>query len=185
MISISDQLQLIPITLDDQEVLYTLMKRIYPPAYSHFWKDQGKWYIDTLYTHKNLKKELLEEGSYYYFIRFRESALSEFDSYIGILKIIENYIYPELPKSPSLKVHRIYLDPAIQGKGIGKKIIKYTEERARKTHHKIIWLDAMDKHPQAMYFYERLGFQKGGLQLLDFDLLHAPYRPMWYLYKKL
>lgn len=185
MIAISDQLQLIPITIDDQEVLYTLMKRIYPPAYSHFWEDKGQWYLDTLYTKTNLKKELLEKGSYYYFIGFRESVLSKTTTHIGILKVIENHTYPELPEYRGFKVHRIYLDQTIQGKGIGKQIIQYTEKRALQTNHQIIWLDAMDKHPQAMHFYQRLGFEKGGLQLLDFELLHAPYRPMWYLYKKL
>ena len=185
MITISNQLQLQPITLEDQPVLFELMQRVYPPAYAHFWQDQGSWYLNSLYTLDNLKKELQEEGSYYYFVRFRESEDSNTYKNIGIFKIIENCTYPEQSNTLSFKVHRIYLDNNIQGKGIGKKLMLYAQERAQKTGHQLIWLDAMDQHPQAMAFYHSLGYTKGGLQHLDFELLHDVYRPMWYLFKHL
>lgn len=193
MITISDQIALQPITLEDQLDLFELMQRIYPPAYKHFWEDQGNWYLNSLYTPDNLKKELQEKGSYYYFIRyfdkqsisFRESVNSKKHTTIGIFKVIENCVYPEQPSALSFKVHRIYLDTTIQGKGIGKQLMRYAEKRAKKTRHNLIWLDAMDQHPQAMAFYEKLGYIKGGLQQLDFELLHDMYRPMWYLYKQI
>ncbi|WP_299764136.1 GNAT family N-acetyltransferase [uncultured Dokdonia sp.] len=185
MITISDQLVLQPITLEDQPALYELMKRIYPPAYEHFWQDQGNWYINNLYTLENLKKELQEKGSYYYFVRFRESVYNKEYTTIGILKIIENCTYPEQPDRQSFKVHRIYLDTTIQGKGIGRRLMQYAQTRAQETGHQLIWLDAMDQHPQAMNFYNSLGYIKGGLQHLDFELLHDMYKPMWYLYKHL
>ncbi len=185
MITISDLLQLHPIRLEDQSELYTLMQRIYPPAYAHFWEDQGNWYINTLYTLENLKKELQEEGSHYYFVRFRKSTYTEKYNLIGIFKIIENHIYPEQTTQHSFKVHRIYLDTTIQGKGIGKQLMNYAQKRAKETNHNLIWLDAMDQHVQAMAFYTMLGYTKGGLQQLDLELLHTKYRPMWYLYKHL
>lgn len=192
MIPISDHLVLQPITLEDQPALYELMKRIYPPAYEHFWQDQGNWYLNTLYTPENLKKELQEKESYYYFVRsclsarqVRESIHSKEYSTIGIFKIIENCLYPEQPDVLSFKVHRIYLDTSTQGKGIGRQLMQYAQTRAQETGHQLIWLDAMDQHPQAMNFYNSLGYTKGGLQHLDFELLHDIYKPMWYLYKHL
>ncbi|MEP0264838.1 GNAT family N-acetyltransferase [Dokdonia sp.] len=185
MVTISDQLQLIPITLEDQSDLFKLMQRIYPPAYAHFWHDQGNWYINHVYGSESLKKDLSEIGSHYYFVRFRESVFNQDYKIIGIFKTIENCTYPEQPDISSFKIQRIYLDTTIQGKGIGKQLMQYAHDRAQATNHKLIWLDAMDQHPQAMHFYDRLGYQKGGLQCLDFELLHLPYRPMWYLYKHL
>ncbi len=185
MVTISDQLQLTPIALEDQSDLFKLMQRIYPPAYAHFWHDQGDWYINTIYSFESLKEDLSEIGSLYYFVRFRESELSKEYKIIGILKVIENCTYPEQPDVSSFKVHRIYLDTTIQGKGIGKQLMQYAQNHAQATNHKLIWLDAMDEHPQAMHFYNKLGYQKGGLQHLDFELLHIKYRPMWYLYKHL
>lgn len=199
MIQISDALHLESITLEDQPALFKVMQRIYPPAYAHFWEDQGHWYLDKIYGLDNLTKELQEEGSYYYFVRsylpaneVSESTSSEsnkeFSSEyktIGILKVIENCPYPEQPNRLGFKIHRIYLDASVHGEGIGKKLMQYAEERAKETNHTLLWLDAMDQHPQAMSFYKNLGYTKGGVQYLDFELLHDIYRPMWYLYKHL
>jgi len=69
--------------------------------------------------------------------------------------------------------------------GIGRQLMQYAQTRAQETGHQLIWLDAMDQHPQAMNFYNSLGYIKGGLQHLDFELLHDMYKPMWYLYKHL
>jgi len=185
MIQISDTLILDPITLEDQPALFEIMQRIYPPAYAHFWEDQGNWYLNEMYSLENLTKDLQEHGSYYYFVRFCENGNSPEYKTIGIFKVIENCTYPEQPDRLGFKIHRIYLDATVHGKGIGKQLMRYAEERAKETKHTLLWLDAMDQHPQAMSFYKSLGYSKGGVQHLDFALLHDLYRPMWYLYKHL
>lgn len=189
MIQISDALVLEPISLEDQPALFELMQRIYPPAYSHFWKDQGHWYLDAQYNTENLKKELQEKGSHYYFVRSCLSPDRNEDSQdyktIGIFKVIENCVYPEQPDRLGFKTHRIYLDAEVHGKGIGKQLMRYAEKRAKDTKHTLLWLDAMDQHPQAMSFYKKLGYTKGSVQELDFELLFDKYRPIWHLYKQL
>lgn len=192
MIQISDVLVLDPISLKDQPALFELMQRIYPPAYAHFWEDQGNWYLNKMYSLENLAKDLQEKGSYYYFVRsclpareVRESSNTPEYKTIGIFKVIENCAYPKQPNRLGFKTHRIYLDASVHGKGIGKQLMMYAEERAKETKHTLLWLDAMDQHPQAMTFYKNLGYSKGGVQHLDFALLHDLYRPMWYLYKHL
>ncbi len=184
MISVSDQITLQTIQETDQVALYELMLRIYPPAYHHFWKDDCSWYLNTLYSIDNVKKELQQEGGNYFFVRFRKSVTHPYQT-IGIFKTIENHTYPPLKQYKAFKIHRIYLDPIIQGHGIGKKLMRFAEKEALKTDHKLIWLDAMDKHKQAQGFYKTLGYQKTILQQLDLKLLHKEYRPMWYQHKML
>ena len=53
MISIAKNIQLRPVSLEDQLELFNLMKRIYPPTYKEYWQDQGMWYLHDLYTFKN------------------------------------------------------------------------------------------------------------------------------------
>ena len=192
VIQISDALVLEPISLEDQSVLFELMQRVYTPAYAHFWEDQGNWYLNKMYSLENLKKDLQENGSYYYFVRsclparqVCESNMNPEYKTIGIFKIIENCAYPEQPNRLGFKIHRIYLDAAVHGKGIGKQLMQYAEDRAKETNHTLLWLDAMDQHPQAMSFYKNLGYLKGSVQLLDFELLYDLYRPIWSLYKHL
>ena len=178
MITISQDITLTPITFQDQEELFTLMCRIYPSAYGHYWKDGGSWYLNEQYSIDNLQRELIAKGSEYYFVRFRESV-------IGIFKIIQHCPYPPLPNYNAFKIHRVYLDPQTQGKGIGKALMAFAEGYAQDSGHNLVWLDAMDTHNQAQEFYKGLGYEKSKLQQLDFPLLYDEHRPMWYMHKLL
>lgn len=181
LIKVTDNISLRTIHLEDQPDLHALMHRIYPPAYAHYWQDQGTWYVNTLYGVENLKKELEDDNSQYYFIILHDSQ-SKQKQVVGIFKVIQNYPYPPKPSYKAYKVHRIYLDPATQGQGIGRRLMKYAVHAAKKSQHELLWLDAMDTHVQAQAFYASLGFEKTELQQLDFELLHPEHRPMWYLH---
>ena len=100
-------------------------------------------------------------------------------------KADENCCYKPLPSFKAYKVHRIYLDTTVQGKGIGKQLMAFAEAEARRGNYDILWLDAMDTHTQAQSFYKKLGFEKTERQLLDFPLLHDQHRPMWFMHKEL
>ena len=182
MVKVSENLTLVPIAISDQKVLFSLMSRIYPSAYAHYWKDDCSWYLNTIYGTENLRKELEEVGTSYFFVRFRESVT---ETTIGILKVNANCTYPAQPDAKAYKIHRIYLDPEVQGKGIGKDLMHFTETHAKASNHKLIWLDAMDTHEQAQAFYKKLGYIKGDLQHLPFELLNDEHRPMWYMHKPL
>lgn len=178
MITISQELKLQPILALDYKKLYNLMNAIYTPAYSHFWKDQGKWYLDSQYSKKNIKKELLNTKSDYYFIIFN-------DEIIGNLRIIWDEKLTNLTEEKQVKLHRLYLHPKTQGNGIGKKIISWLKNEATKKGYKIIWLDAMNKKPQAFEFYKKLGFNYFSHTILDFNLLFDEVRKMSQLYKEI
>ena len=182
MIKVTDHISLRPIQLEDHAELHGLMQRVYPPAYAHYWEDQGAWYVNTIYSLENLTKELAEAGSLYYFIVFQEEK-STTGEVVGIFKIIHDYSYPPMPAFKAFKVHRVYLDAATQGKGIGKKLMQYATQIANNENHELLWLDAMETHTQAQAFYASLGFEKTEMQLLDFELLYPEHRPMWYLHK--
>lgn len=182
MICVTDNISLQPLELKDQGDLHALMQRIYPPAYAHYWEDQGAWYVNTVYGYENLKKELEDPGSKYYYVLHPQENL-KVDQVVGIFKIIDDYSYPPLPSYKAFKVHRIYLDPTTQGKGIGKTLMKYATNLAQESKHELIWLDAMDTHTQAQAFYASLGYEKTEVQHLDFELLHPEHRPMWYMHR--
>ncbi|MGY8909672.1 MAG: GNAT family N-acetyltransferase [Flavobacteriales bacterium] len=124
MIEISQNLQLKIITKEDCKNLFTLMKEIYPLAYSHFWNDDGNWYVNSQYSKENILKELSQENAEYYFILFK-------DEIIGNFRIIWDDKLSNLSEEKQLKLHRIYLHPKIQGKGIGKKLMIWLEEKSQ------------------------------------------------------
>ena len=152
------------------------MKEIYPLAYSHFWNDDGNWYVNSQYSKENILKELSQENAAYYFILFK-------DEIIGNFRIIWDDKLSNLSEEKQLKLHRIYLHPKIQGKGIGKQLMIWLEEKAKQKDYKIIWLDAMDAQSQAFQFYKNFGYNYHSHVFLPFNLMHDEVRKMSQLYK--
>ena len=72
-----------------------------------------------------------------------------------------------------------------RGKGLGKKLLFWLEEKAKEKGFKIIWLDAMNKQPQAFQFYEKLGYIYHSHTFLPFENMLEEYKKMSQLYKKL
>ena len=110
MIPISSELSLLPIQIKDHSKLFQLMEVVYKTAYQHFWTDQGDWYLELCYNTENLKKELSRERSHYFFVEFQNKI-------VGILK----YDFPFSPREVTIpnamKLHRLYLDSSVHGKG--------------------------------------------------------------------
>ncbi|QTE24501.1 GNAT family N-acetyltransferase [Polaribacter cellanae] len=182
MIKISKNIKLKEITAEDSEVLFRLMQEIYPPAYQHFWIDNGNWYVNSQYSKENILKELSKENADYYFILFKNKI-------VGNFRIIWNEKIANLSEGKHVKLHRIYLHPKTQGKGFGKKLLFWLEEKAKEKAkekgYKIIWLDAMNEQPQAFQFYEKLGYQYHSHTFLAFELLKDEVRKMSQIYKVL
>ncbi len=176
MIEISENIKLTPILSNNSETLFRLMKEIYPLAYSHFWNDNGDWYLNSQYSKENILKELLQQNTAYYFIIFK-------DEIVGNFRIIWDDKLSNLSEEKQVKLHRIYLHPKTQGQGIGKQLIIWLEQKAKQKDYKIIWLDAMDAQPQAFQFYKKLGYNYHSHVFLPFDLMHDEVRKMSQLYK--
>lgn len=178
MIKVSENIQLRAILSSDSAFLFTLMKEVYSFAYHHFWTDSGDWYVNSQYSKPTLLKELSEEKAEYYFILFKKEV-------VGVFRFVWDESLVGLSEEKQVKLHRIYLHPKTQGKGIGKELLSWLEEKAVKKSCQIIWLDAMDKQIQALEFYKKLGYRYHSHVFLPFDLMHAAVRRMSQIYKKL
>ncbi|MFK8060974.1 MAG: GNAT family N-acetyltransferase [Polaribacter sp.] len=154
------------------------MSEIYPPAYKHFWDDNGAWYVNSQYSKENFLKELSVENADYYFISIDTEI-------VGNMRIIWDEKLADLSEEKQVKLHRLYLHQKTQGKGIGKTLLSWLEEKAKEKSHKIIWLDAMDSQPQAFQFYKKLGYRYYSHTFLDFKNMLDSVRKMSQLYKKM
>ena len=178
MLFLTEHLSLKEINRENYSQLYPLMCAVYPLAYRHFWTDNGSWYVNTQYSKENILRELSEEKSEYYFVIFK-------DDIIGNFRIIWDENLEGLSEEKQVKLHRIYLHQKVQGKGIGKNIVSWLENRVKEKGYKIIWLDAMNEQPQAFQFYKNLGFKYYSHIFLEYDLLNQNVRKMSQLYKTL
>lgn len=65
-----------------------------------------------------------------------------------------------------LVVHRLMVHPAHRGRGVGKQLMNFAEEKARKKGYDAIRLDVFLDNPVALSLYERLGYRRAGTVLL-------------------
>lgn len=177
-ITISADVYLQSITMERYDELYQLMERIYPDAYKYLWTDNGEWYIKYLYSRVSVSRDILEEGSDFYFVIYKNEIK-------GILKLQYNEPCPDLMEKDALRLHRIYLAPEIHGKGISNLLMSHVIKLAKSQKKDIIWLDCMDSKQQALNYYTKYGFQKGTLFELEYELLIDGKRGIYIMWKEL
>ena len=177
MIRIHPNLSLVPIQVQDHLKLVELMEGIYKSAYSHFWTDQGDWYLELCYNEGNLEKELSRARSNYYFVVFENKT-------VGIIK----YDFPFSPREVeipnAMKLHRLYLDESVHGKGVAKELMLYIEQVAIEKNLDFIWLEAMLEKPQAKRFYEKMGYEWVYTYQLEFEKLYPEVRGIQIMKKR-
>ncbi|MCP9236668.1 GNAT family N-acetyltransferase [Lewinella sp. JB7] len=160
-----------PLRTGDQSRLMDLMRRIYPPAYAHFWPDGGEWYVEQQYGRQNFLRELREAHADYRFIQWNDQT-------VGILRLVHQRASPDHPGVAAAKLHRLYLAREVQGQGIGKRVIAWAIARTRESGERLLWLEAMTGAPAALGFYERVGFTRAATYTLDMPLMYAELRGM-------
>jgi GNAT superfamily N-acetyltransferase len=155
-----------------------LMRRIYLPVYKHLWSDGGRWYLNTFYTKEHLEKELKEPHSRYYFVDFKNKI-------IGILRILLKKPLLNLASPNPVKLHRIYLDPMVHGKGLGKLLMSWVENHYCRPGPALLWLEVMDSQEPAIRFYENLGFQNAHAFRLPYKAMYKQLRGMYSMVKEI
>ncbi|WP_196888777.1 GNAT family N-acetyltransferase [Aureivirga sp. CE67] len=148
-ISINNKISLQPININDFENLNKLIREIYFKVYSYIWSDQGKNYINQVYSEENLKYELSDQKAKYYFITYENEI-------VGILRFIINDSWLSDSHSNSIKLQRLYLHEKSRGKRIGTEILKWLRKEFSNYQ---IWLEVMDTQNEAVEFYEKLNYK--------------------------
>ncbi len=86
----------------------------------------------------------------------------ENDDFLGYLSIQHN-----CEQSGKTKIHKIYLLPGQQKKGIGKKLIETAEKEARKHNETAIYLNVNKHNANAIGFYRKNGFSLVKEEVID------------------
>jgi len=176
MIQVTENISLSSVSVSDQPKLIDLMKRIYPESYAHLWEDKGDWYIENQYNLERLKLELQEDNAHYYFVKYQGAT-------IGVLRFIHKAVFTDCKHISGAKLHRVYLNPMMQGMGVGQDLMDWLSEEVKSKGGVMVWLEAMDTQTQALAFYEKNGFQISSDFTLDYRLMYPKYRGMKRMWK--
>ena len=126
-----------------QEITYITWPITYGKILS---KEQLDYMLDLFYSDAALNDQFEKKEQLFYLILEDEATL-------GFIGIEHNY------KNESVtKIHKIYLLPETQGKGIGKKVIEKIEKLALENHSIALFLN-VNRSNSALSFYKKLGFK--------------------------
>ena len=77
---------------------------------------------------------------------------------MGYIKTNQAGAQTVLPNEGGIEIERIYVDPQLKTRGIGKALLENTVMLARKAGMLYIWLGVWENNHQAIRFYEKNGF---------------------------
>jgi diamine N-acetyltransferase len=134
-------------TVNDIVTIQTIAKITWPVAYGEILSQaQLDYMLYKMYSDEVLKDNLTNKG--HHFILAKEN-----DVCLGFASFEYNYISKDVTR-----LHKLYLLPSAQGKGVGKKLIDAIVEKAQKNHSTSLSLN-VNRFNKAVSFYKKVGFE--------------------------
>ena len=131
--------------IHDINTIGFLAQQIWPSTYKSILSaEQIKYMMDLFYSPASLKKQIKEDKHTFILIEDGEGTLG-FAS------------YSKINAAGVFKLHKIYVLPTLQGKGIGKAMIDFIVTNIKPLGATALQLN-VNRHNKARNFYERLGF---------------------------
>jgi ribosomal protein S18 acetylase RimI-like enzyme len=133
--------------IKDIPLIRELTFKIWPVTYSPILsREQIDYMLEMMYNPASLEQQMLEQG-HRFVIAYESSQPAGFASFSR--KDTDNAAY---------KLHKIYVLPGLQGKGVGKKLIDHIIQSILPAGAKTLELN-VNRHNTAKTFYEKQGFK--------------------------
>lgn len=131
---------------EDLPLIQELAYKIWPSTYGEILsEEQLKFMLDKFYDLDFLKIQM-NNGQHFLLIK-------EGNAVYGFASYELNY-----ENSNQTKIHKIYVLPETQGKGIGKKLIDFIEKITFENNNSDVILN-VNRFNKALGFYEKIGFR--------------------------
>jgi len=112
-----------------------------------------KHYVDTAFSKKTIKEELLNLNSDFYFTYLNHKL-------VGYFKLNKNEAQTEQFDTKTIELERIYVLNKFQGMNIGKQMLLEIIEISKNQQVSFLWLGVWQLNKGAIRFYEKYGFKK-------------------------
>lgn len=130
--------------LEDIPLIRSLAERIWPVAYQSILPEgQLAYMLEKIYSDAALKAQMEEQ--HHFLLVWEDGAPVGFADYAAI------------PEPGVYRLHKIYISPDLQGKGIGRILLNEVIARVSALGATILELN-VNRHNKARFFYEKLGF---------------------------
>ncbi len=148
-------LEIIHATEEYIPVIQAISDNVWPKTFAEILSpEQIRYMMDMMYSTESLRQQMNELNHHYLLVK-------EGEEFLGYLSYEHNY------KGKSwTKVHKIYVLPSTQGKGVGRFFINKVTEIARSAGDKELSLN-VNRYNKAVGFYEKVGFRAIGSEDID------------------
>jgi GNAT superfamily N-acetyltransferase len=131
--------------LDDINIIGFLAQQIWPKTYETIVPpEQLRYMLNLFYSPASLRKQMVED-------RHQFLILEEGEEPIGFAS------WGALTERGVYKLHKIYIMPGRQGKGLGKMVLQFIFEMIRPEGATKLRLN-VNRYNKARQFYEKMGF---------------------------
>ncbi|KAA9332411.1 GNAT family N-acetyltransferase [Hymenobacter busanensis] len=137
-----------PATLADIPVIIELAEATWEPTYRFIIsKEQIDYMYRVIYTPASLRQQMTDDGHSFLLLHV-DGHPAGYAS------------FSPRPEEPGVyKLHKLYLLPSHQGRGLGQQLMQAVEDGVRAAGGQ--WLELnVNRHNPALHFYERQGFQQ-------------------------
>ena len=145
------------VTEDELPIIQDIAYKTWPSTFGEILSpSQISYMLEMMYSLDALTSQINDKN--HVFLLAKDESNGE---YLGYVSYELDY-----KGEPLTKIHKIYLLPASQGKGVGRLLIDNVAERA--IHHANDRLGLnVNRHNKAIQFYERMGFVIVGNEDID------------------
>lgn len=149
-------IELRPATSQDWQTIQTIAYQTWPKTFGEVMpKEQIDYMLALIYNEQSLKEQMIKK-------KHQFLLASNNDKPFGFTSYELDY-----KTEPQLMIHKIYLLPAVQGLGIGTKILDHLTEVAKMKKQKQLRLKVFYKNDKAAAFYRKYGFTNAGTESTD------------------
>ena len=136
----------LPATATDFDTIRSIAHETWPIAYGEILsKAQLDYMLGAFYNDTALKESVSQKRHHFV-------LANEGNQTLGFASFEWNY-----DQQKQTKIHKIYILPSAQGKGVGKALIDYIASEARKQGSLTLCLN-VNRFNKAITFYEKMGF---------------------------
>lgn len=140
-------IEIVTATANDYRTIRDIAYQTWPIAYGEILsKPQLDYMLEAFYNEDVLKDSVLNKGHHFVLAKEGEDAL-------GFASFEHKY-----NQKHQTKIHKIYILPQTQGKGIGKRLIDFVENVAGENHSTSLSLN-VNRFNKALSFYQKMGFE--------------------------
>lgn len=136
-----------PASVEDIKTIQEIAHKSWPVTYGEILsQEQLDYMLEKFYSDKALKENLISQG--HHFLLIREDGIS-----LGFASYEHQYL-----NKNGTRLHKLYLLPETQGKGLGKLVLERIIALAKENHSEAVSLN-VNRFNKASVFYKKMGFE--------------------------